>query len=67
MQIVDLKENIFLFKFAYEGDKKRTLELGLEILKVFLLSLNNGITMGLFGLSLFLLKLKTDTENTVAK
>ena len=67
MQIVNLKENIFLFKFACEGDKKRTLELGLEILKVFLLSLNNGITMGLFGLSLFLLKLKTDTENTVAK
>nr|POF10518.1 wd-40 repeat-containing protein msi3 [Quercus suber] len=26
--IVDLKENIFLFKFACEGDKKRILELG---------------------------------------
>ena len=28
MQIVDLKENIFLFKFACEGDKKRVLKLG---------------------------------------
>ena len=28
VQIVDLKENIFLFKFACEGDKKRILELG---------------------------------------
>ena len=25
------------------------------------------LTMGVFGLSLFLLKLKTETENTVAK
>ena len=28
VQIVDLKENIFVFKFACEGDKKRILELG---------------------------------------
>ncbi|KAK9990952.1 hypothetical protein SO802_025937 [Lithocarpus litseifolius] len=28
VQIVDLKENIFFFKFACEGDKKRILELG---------------------------------------
>ncbi|KAK7832799.1 uncharacterized protein CFP56_026224 [Quercus suber] len=28
VQIVDLKENIFLFKFACEGDRKRILELG---------------------------------------
>ncbi|KAK7837673.1 csc1-like protein [Quercus suber] len=28
VQIVDLKENIFLFKFACEGDKRRILELG---------------------------------------
>ena len=28
VQIVDLKENIFLFKFACEGDKKRIVELG---------------------------------------
>lgn len=28
VQIVGLKENIFLFKFACEGDKKRILELG---------------------------------------
>ena len=28
VQIVDLKENIFVFKFACEGNKKRILELG---------------------------------------
>ena len=28
VQIVDLKENIFVFKFACEGDKKRILEQG---------------------------------------
>jgi len=28
IQIVDLRENVFLFKFAYEEDNKRILELG---------------------------------------
>ena len=28
MQIVDLRENVFLFKFSCEGDRKRILELG---------------------------------------
>ncbi|KAF3950817.1 hypothetical protein CMV_023477 [Castanea mollissima] len=28
VQIVDLKENVFLFKFACEGDKRRIVELG---------------------------------------
>ena len=28
VQIVDLRENVFLFKFAYEGDRKRIMELG---------------------------------------
>lgn len=28
VQIINLKENIFLFKFASEGDRRRILELG---------------------------------------
>ncbi|XP_050278122.1 uncharacterized protein LOC126719632 [Quercus robur] len=28
VQIVDLRENMFLFKFSYEGDRKRIMELG---------------------------------------
>ena len=42
VQIVDLKENIFVFKFACEGDKKRILEQGPWNMKGFLLSLKNG-------------------------
>ena len=39
VQIVDLKENIFLFKFACEGDKKRIVELGPWNIEGFLLIL----------------------------